>query len=83
MALFRLASWKCKGLPRQRSVADTKVWPAALELKHGLNSQCEAAVKSFSQWTRVWGCYAIFNETIVKSIEIINSYIFIMKEYKE
>ena len=34
-----------------------KVWTAALALKQGLDLQCEAAVKSISQWTKVWGSY--------------------------
>jgi len=64
----------CKGLPRQWSVADMKVWTAALELKHGLDLHCEAAVKSISQWTKVWGSYVIFSRNW-------NRYIFIMKKY--
>jgi len=38
-----------------------KVRTAALELKHGLDLHCEAAVKSISQWTKVWGCHVKFS----------------------
>jgi len=51
-----------------------RVCTAALVMKDGLDSQCEAAVKSISQWTKVWGSYVIFSRNW-------NRYIFIMKKY--
>lgn len=51
-----------------------KVWTAALELKQGLDLHCEAAVKSISQWTKVWGCHVRFNNILNMNNNIMNNY---------
>ena len=38
LACVRLASWWGKGLPRRRSLAGLRGWPATLELRHGPDS---------------------------------------------